>query len=287
MNFYRAVKRFIDITVALPAFILSIPFLFLASVVLLIQLRESPFFVQERGLSLAKERLKVYKLKTIRTPFPGFYSHSTTDKIFSNGSLRNNVSSFAVWLRKTGLDELPQLINVLKGEMSLIGPRPLMIEELRALRTEYPLYYKLRHNIDCKPGISGLWQVKGDKNKGVENLIGLDLLYELYKSSFLDFQLFISTLCTMLRAGNSDSIIDKNRLQVSSYITAQFDLPQRVFKTSAADTYISREILLLDTDGISNLNVELPAEWWYILENNGTDRMEENLHRSFIYDKAS
>jgi lipopolysaccharide/colanic/teichoic acid biosynthesis glycosyltransferase len=95
-------------------------------------------------------------------------------------------------LRKTSLDELPQLYNVLKGEMSLVGPRPPIVYELQ--------YYKEWHKrrLDAKPGLTGLWQVSGRSEVPFNEMVLLDLYYIDHWSLKLDFEILLRTIPVIL-----------------------------------------------------------------------------------------
>jgi len=122
--------------------------------------------------------------------------------------LKKYVNPFCTWLRKSGLDELVQLINVLKGEMSLVGPRPLTITDLQIMKNFEPEIHRRREEIKSQPGITGYWQIFGDRNKGLQNLILLDEYYDMNKSFALDLKLFFSTIVLVMTAKHSDSIVD-------------------------------------------------------------------------------
>jgi lipopolysaccharide/colanic/teichoic acid biosynthesis glycosyltransferase len=98
------------------------------------------------------------------------------------------VTPFGRFLRKTSLDELPQLINVVKGEMSLVGPRPPIPYELAS----YELWH-LRRIIEAKPGITGLWQVCGRSKTSFDEMVRLDLRYARGWSLSLDFKILLRT----------------------------------------------------------------------------------------------
>ena len=103
------------------------------------------------------------------------------------------ITSIGKFLRKTSLDELPQIINVLRGEMSLVGPRPVTLEELDARYRENGEIYAL-----VKPGITGLWQVSGRSIRGYEVRVRLDLWYIRNWSLWLDLVLLVRTLGVVL-----------------------------------------------------------------------------------------
>jgi exopolysaccharide biosynthesis polyprenyl glycosylphosphotransferase len=103
------------------------------------------------------------------------------------------VTRVGAWLRKTSLDELPQFINVLKGEMSLVGPRP-------------PLTYELEHyspwhhrRLDVKPGITGLWQVEGRSRTTFDEMVEMDLEYARTWSLWLDLKILLRTPVVVLK----------------------------------------------------------------------------------------
>lgn len=102
------------------------------------------------------------------------------------------VTPFGRWLRRSSLDELPQLLNVLRGEMALVGPRPITMSELRR-------YGSARwHYLSVLPGMTGLWQVSGRNRTGFERRIELDQLYVKNRSAWLDFKILAKTVIVVL-----------------------------------------------------------------------------------------
>lgn len=102
------------------------------------------------------------------------------------------------WLRRTSLDELPQLFNVLKGEMSLVGPRPVLPWEAELWPLTYPAYTR---RFEVKPGMTGLWQVSGRGRLSVGESIDLDAEYVQRRSLGLDLRILMRTLSAVLRGG--------------------------------------------------------------------------------------
>jgi lipopolysaccharide/colanic/teichoic acid biosynthesis glycosyltransferase len=140
--------------------------------------KNSPFFIQER----AGYRGKVFKLVKFKT-----MSNLKDEK----GCLlpdKNRLTGFGKFLRKTSLDEMPQLLNVLKGDMSLVGPRPLLVEYL-------PLYnhFQMRRH-EVKPGITGWAQVKGRNAITWEKKFEYDIWYLEHYSFSLDLKIILLTL---------------------------------------------------------------------------------------------
>jgi lipopolysaccharide/colanic/teichoic acid biosynthesis glycosyltransferase len=138
-------KRLLDIFLALAAFIILLPLLLIIAIVISIGFRGNPFFLHKRPGK--NERIfAVIKFKTMN------------DKKDHNGNLlpdRDRLTPLGIFIRKTSIDELPQLINVIKGDMSLIGPRPLLVRYL-------PYYtQEERQRFQVRPGITGLAQVSG------------------------------------------------------------------------------------------------------------------------------
>ncbi|GEM_PF-629127 len=260
---YSMAKRIVDIFVSLFLFILMFPLLVFFSIILFIELREFPLFIQERGLTLEKHRFKILKLKTIKSESNHHKKLNDNNNIFLKPFLSEKITPFAKWLRKTGLDEIPQFINVIMGHMSIIGPRPLMLHDLEILKRDYPEFYEERNKLTSKPGITGLWQLFGNRNEGVANLTYLDYLYEKYSSLKLDFILFLHTLPVVTAARNSDAIFhfsqyyvkaQNSKYDFSSKLKINLDLPVDVFD------------LILETahEKSGNYIVEVPDSWWYV-----------------------
>ena len=105
------------------------------------------------------------------------------------------ITPVGYWLRKTSLDELPQLINVLRGEMSLVGPRPVLPWEARLLGDEY------RPRFAVKPGITGLWQVSGRSRLSMRTALDLDVEYAQRRSVALDLSILARTVPALFRGG--------------------------------------------------------------------------------------
>ena len=178
-NMYRNwLKPFIDFLVALmvllalsPLFLLTILLLFIANV-------GKPFFIQKRPGK--KEKIFcILKFKTMN------------DKRDENGKLlpdEMRLTTIGKIVRKTSIDELPQLINVLKGEMSLIGPRPLLVEYLPL----YNAFQKRRHEV--KPGITGWAQVNGRNAISWEEKFKYDVYYVDHLSLGFDLRIIIKTI---------------------------------------------------------------------------------------------
>ena len=255
-------KRLFDITLASLFFIITLPFLIIFSVVIFLELRSFPIFIQERGLTLEKHRFNIFKLRTLKKREKNI-AHETEEDIFLKPGLVKSVSIFSKWLRKTGLDELPQLVNVIIGDMSLVGPRPLMIEDLQTMKKVSPEIYSRRNEYKSKPGITGLWQLFGNRAEGLIGMIALESLYEKVGTINLDLKLIAYTLTVVLQAKNSDSIFFKERATATKVQTI-------------LDSSSNLKISLNMPDGIASFiienvekhegkyTVEIPQDWWYV-----------------------
>ena len=209
-----------DVFLSIFCIIITLPFQILFALILFIELRENPLFLQNRGLTLTKNRFRIIKFRTIRTAQLNYHSKIVNSKsFFLLPGLTFAISPFARWMRKSGFDELPQIYNVLAGQMSLVGPRPLTLQDLEILKNEFPAQYKIRDGMKAKPGITGVWQLIGDRNLGAENLIGLDLFYVQNQSLLLDMKIVITTMPIVLFAKNSDAIVPR-----LDFITKLFSL---------------------------------------------------------------
>ena len=190
---YRLViKPLIDFCIALTVLLLISPVLLSIMLLLLFFNQGKPFFLQRRPGKDGRI-FKIIKLKTNN------YKKDSLGKLLPDNQRLTRVGSF---VRKTSIDEFPQLINVLKGDMSLVGPRPLLPEYL-------PLYndfQKKRHNV--KPGITGWAQVNGRNAIGWDLKFELDVWYADNVSFILDVKIVFQTIVKVLqRKGISASVL--------------------------------------------------------------------------------
>lgn len=192
-------KRGFDISVALVVLIIASPFLmWLYSMVFMVT-KGHPIFAHER-IGLRGNKFKIYKFRTMYVDADDRLeelletceeSKKEWEKDFK---LKNDprITKIGYFLRKTSLDELPQFINVLKGEMSLVGPRPIVEQEIPKYG-EYFEYFKA-----VRPGITGLWQVSGRNDIDYEERVQLDVWYVRNWSIELDMQILIKTVLVVL-----------------------------------------------------------------------------------------
>ena len=180
---------------------------------------ERPLIIQTRKVTLDKNEVKIFKIRTIKSSKQLSELERNSKNIFIKDGFEKFVPLFCRWLRKSGVDEIPQVINVLKGEMSFIGPRPFPVHDLQLLRKSDPEYYYRRTKINSKPGITGYWQVFGNRQFGTANLIECDEIYERRKSIICDLKIILRTILVLTMANHSDAIIQvKSKNEVSQFL---------------------------------------------------------------------
>jgi lipopolysaccharide/colanic/teichoic acid biosynthesis glycosyltransferase len=194
-------KRVFDVTLTLLIAPIAIIVAGAMAVVLAIELRGNPFFVQER-VGLHGRTFRMFKLRTMRHPKPGETEDRAVEDwgtyVFAPVDRPDpRITRWGEFARKTSIDELPNLINVLKGEMSLVGPRP----ELPELVAQYPERYHRRH--DVLPGIAGLAQVNGRSDLTYDEITTYDLQYVDHHSLMTDLGILWRTATVVLRGSGA------------------------------------------------------------------------------------
>lgn len=207
---YSIEKRLFDIVLSLLLLLLSSPLLIVLSVWIWIETGHFPLYSQKRGLVLEKNLFRLYKIRTLKI---SDQKKLNSIDIFIKDDLEAFVTPLGRWLRKTGIDELPQLLNVLLGNMSFVGPRPFSLSDIGRMKLNQLSYYKRRGMIISKPGITGLWQINGDRTKGTENLLELEEFYDKHKNIMFDFKILIHTIPVVLSGSNSDAILKTRKTE--------------------------------------------------------------------------
>ena len=199
INFYKLIKKLFDLLFALLFLILLSPLLIIIFLLIKFSSRGPIFFLQKR-IGKNNKSFKCIKFRTM---------HPEADDILENllsinkkikkefeetHKIKNDprITNIGNFLRKTSLDELPQLVNVLKGEMSIVGPRPIVSEE----KIKYGKNFMKVNSV--KPGITGLWQISGRNNLSYKKRIYLDLIYTENINFLLDLRIIIRTVGVIL-----------------------------------------------------------------------------------------
>lgn len=181
----KFIKRLIDIVVSLIVLIPFLPLWMLIAFLIKITSEGPVFFLQDRP-GLHKKIFKVYKFRTMR---PGSEKMIKGQEVMLDD---DRITSIGKILRRTKLDEIPQVLNVLKGEMSLVGPRPERISSLEDYTEE------ISKRLNMKPGMTGLAQVSGNIYLSLENRYKLDVYYVENFSLWLDFNIILRTIGVVL-----------------------------------------------------------------------------------------
>lgn len=208
---YDFVKRFIDIVSAIFLIVLFSPIMLLAAVIIKIT-SKGPVLVEESNIHMKRigKDGKVFRLYKFRSMFVHADSSLKNDPKFkelyhewmgSNFKLHKDprVTKFGKFIRKYSIDEMPQLFNVLKGEMSLVGPRPYHVDEIIEQQRRYPgtkVFVKETQTV--KPGITGFWQVSGRSFVNFDKRIRMDATYARQKSLIVDFLIILKTPFVMV-----------------------------------------------------------------------------------------
>ncbi len=183
MIYARYIKRILDIVLSLSAIIILSPILLILYILVRIKLGSPVLFKQERP----GRKGEIFTLCKFRT---------MTDKRDEQGELLPDevrLTKFGKLLRSTSLDELPELFNILKGDMSIIGPRPLLVRYL-------PWYTESEmHRHDVRPGLTGLAQVNGRNALGWEDRFRYDLEYVNHCSFIMDIKIIMMTVGKVLK----------------------------------------------------------------------------------------
>lgn len=180
---YKYIKRFFDIVSSLLAIIVLSPVLIISAFLVRIKLGSPILFKQERP-GKDEKLFTLYKFRTM------------TDEKDENGELLSDearLTKFGQFLRSTSIDELPELFNILKGDMSVIGPRPLLVRYL----PRYDEHQKRRHEV--RPGLSGWAQVNGRNTVTWEDKFNMDVEYVDNYSIVMDIKILIMTVINVLK----------------------------------------------------------------------------------------
>jgi exopolysaccharide biosynthesis polyprenyl glycosylphosphotransferase len=184
-SIYEWTKRICDFGGAAALLAIGSPLFLLLAILIKLDSKGPALFRQER-VGLNGRRFRMFKFRTMNTDAPA-YAYSPKE----SSDLR--ITRLGRFLRRTSLDELPQLLNVLLGNMSLVGPRPEMPFIVET--------YTDRHSqrLQVKPGITGLWQLSGDRNYLIHENIEYDLYYIQYRNFFMDIAILLHTTIFAMR----------------------------------------------------------------------------------------
>ncbi|WP_088291053.1 sugar transferase [Bacillus mycoides] len=180
---FLGIKYLLDFMFSSVGLIVLMPVILIFSILIVLESPGSPFYLQER-LGLNGKRFRVIKLRSMR---------NDAEKNGAKWAEKNDprVTKMGLFIRKTRIDELPQLFNILKGEMSLVGPRPERPIFTEKFERDIPGFKK---RLEVKPGLTGWAQVNGGYEITPKEKLNLDVYYINHASIILDFKIIIKTV---------------------------------------------------------------------------------------------
>src|SRR5215470_4515373 len=194
-------KRLLDILGSSALVVLLMPVLIVTAILIKLTSRGPVFFRQER-IGVNKRRFRIWKFRTMILGAESLISdleghNEVSGPVFK---IKNDprVNRLGKWLRRTSVDELPQLFNVLRGEMSLVGPRPLPVRDFEGFSEDWQ-----RRRFSVRPGITCLWQVQGRSAIGFERWMELDLQYLDEWSIWLDMKILAMTIPAVVKGSGA------------------------------------------------------------------------------------
>ncbi len=191
---YRAVKRIMDWSCAVVLIVVMSPLLLAIWLLLAITTKGRPFFVQERVGYLGR-RFRMVKFRTMRLDaekLQHLVANQHAEGPIFKSKADPRITPIGRFLRKTSMDELPQLWNVLVGDMALVGPRPPLVKEV----ADYKPWQRRR--LSVMPGLTCLWQVSGRSEIGFEDWVRMDIWYLEHQNLWTDVKLLVQTPWTVM-----------------------------------------------------------------------------------------
>ena len=198
-GFYRAVKRFLDVTASFLGLVLLSPLLLAVSILIKIDSRGPVIFRQKR----IGRNGKVFEIYKFRSMCVG--AEKTGSGVYS-GKGDARVTRIGKILRATSIDELPQLLNIIKGDMSLVGPRPERPEIAKEYEKEIP---EFAFRLKVKAGLTGYAQIYGKYNTTFYDKLKMDLMYIRNYSLLLDLKLILMTPKILLMKESTEGVADE------------------------------------------------------------------------------
>jgi exopolysaccharide biosynthesis polyprenyl glycosylphosphotransferase len=196
-----AIKRLLDIIIATLTLILLLPLFLITALCIKVTSKGPVFFIQDR-VGLNKRVFKMYKFRTMILDAEEKQAELEDQNEVSGPvfKIHNDprITGIGHFLRITSIDELPQLLNILKGEMSLVGPRPLPLRDYKGFKEDWH-----RRRVSVKPGVTCLWQINGRSDLSFEKWMKLDIEYIDHWSLWFDLKILLKTIPIVLRGSGA------------------------------------------------------------------------------------
>ena len=191
---YRFAKRLFDIIFSSVLLIIVLPLLLVLALLILLIDKQTPIYVSER-IGYKGRPFKIYKFRSMKAdarPLEEVLSENEYNEFVKNYKIEKDprITKLGSIIRKTSIDELPQLVNILKGDMTLVGPRPVLQEETELYGEERDLLLSVR------PGLTGLWQASGRNNLDYESgkRQAVELFYVRNRGALFDIKILFMTI---------------------------------------------------------------------------------------------
>ncbi|MDX1765366.1 MAG: sugar transferase [Candidatus Saccharimonadales bacterium] len=209
-GWWRIVKRIIDVILAILALIILLPLMLIIGLIIKIT-DPGPAIFKHRRVARFGKKFKVYKFRSMYQKYSGVGTHTFEHRIQQFKELGREdlidefkkynkvkddprISPFGKFIRATSLDELPQLLNIIKGDLSIVGPRPLAPDELSMFEGPHESLF-----LSIRPGLTGLWQVSGRNDLSTEERVQLDVYYIQNWSLLLDIKIILKTVAVIIK----------------------------------------------------------------------------------------
>lgn len=199
MKFERGASRLIDIILAITFIIILLPIMLIISLLIKLDSRGPVLFKQQRigrdgeVFLILKFRTMIINSEQKLKENPVLYRKYIENSYKLNPSEDPRITKLGEFLRKTSLDEIPQFLNVLVGDMAIVGPRPVLLDELKEYRNKREIF------LSVKPGITGYWQVSGRSNIGYPERVNLELYYIERKNILFDISIIGKTFISVVK----------------------------------------------------------------------------------------
>ena len=194
---YNFVKRFFDIILSLIGIVVLSPVFFVIALVIRLDSKGKVVFAHER-IGKKMRKIKIYKFRTMYENSAEIFNNFSEEQkkeYYINFKLDNDprITRVGDFLRRTSLDELPQLINILKGDMSIVGPRPIVEKEIE----KYGVYAKTVFSVT--PGLTGYWQANGRSDTTYDERVQMDMHYIKSRSIIMDIKIILKTFVSVIK----------------------------------------------------------------------------------------
>ncbi|SFI88445.1 Sugar transferase involved in LPS biosynthesis (colanic, teichoic acid) [Paenibacillus sp. UNC496MF] len=198
IRFYLMTKRAIDIIGAAVGLVLLSPLFFIVAILIKMEDPKGPVFFQQTRVGKHQRAFRMYKFRSMVSNAEELLKDLLAKNEIQGAMFKMKddprITRIGKFIRRTSIDELPQLWNVIRGDMSLVGPRPPLPREVE----EYTTYDKRR--LLVQPGCTGLWQVSGRNNLGFSEMVELDITYIRERTLFYDFKIILKTIRVLFGA---------------------------------------------------------------------------------------